>query len=98
MCASGRAIRANLPSIVFNYLTTESDRQDMRDAVRISREIAAQRPLGPYRGEELGPGPEVPRPRRQSSTRGFAKTRGERVSPLMHVFAMGPDGDPMRGD
>ena len=47
------------PSIVFNYLTTESDRQDMRDAVRITREIAAQRPLDPYRGEELGPGPDV---------------------------------------
>ena len=49
----------DLPSIVFNYLTTESDRQDMRDAVRLSREIAAQRPFDPYRGEELGPGPGV---------------------------------------
>ena len=48
------------PSIVFNYLTTESDRQDMRDAVRISREIAAQRPFEPYQGGELGPGPGVP--------------------------------------
>ena len=47
------------PSIVFNYLTTESDRQDMRDAVRISREIAVQRPLDPYRGEEIGPGPDA---------------------------------------
>ncbi len=47
------------PSIVFNYLTTESDRRDMRDAVRISREIAAQRPFDPYRGEEIGPGPGV---------------------------------------
>ena len=49
----------DVPSIVFNYLTTESDRQDMRDAVRLSREIAAQRPFDPYRGEELGPGPGV---------------------------------------
>ena len=49
----------DLPSIVFNYLTTESDRQDMRDAVRLSREIAAQRPFDPYRGEEIGPGPGV---------------------------------------
>ena len=47
------------PAIVFNYLTTESDRQDMRDAVRVSREIAAQRPIEPYRGEEIGPGPGV---------------------------------------
>ena len=47
------------PSIVFNYLTTESDRQDMRDAVRVSREIAAQRPFEPFRGEEIGPGPGV---------------------------------------
>ena len=48
------------PSIVFNYLTTESDRRDMRDAVRVSREIAAQRPFAPYRGEEIAPGPGVP--------------------------------------
>ena len=47
------------PSIAFNYLTTESDRRDMRDAVRLSREIAAQRPFDPYRGEEIGPGPGV---------------------------------------
>ena len=47
------------PSIVFNYLTTESDRQDMRDAVRLSREIAAQRPFDPYCGEEIAPGPGV---------------------------------------
>ena len=47
------------PSIVFNYLTTESDRQDMRDAVRLSRELVAQRPFDPYRGEEIGPGPGV---------------------------------------
>ena len=47
------------PSLVFNYLTTEFDRRDMRDAVRLSREIAAQRPFDPYRGEEIGPGPGV---------------------------------------
>ena len=47
------------PSIAFNYLTTESDRQDMRDAVRLSREIAAQPPFDPYRGEEIGPGPGI---------------------------------------
>ena len=44
------------PSILFNYLTTGSDRRDMRDAVRLAREIAAQRPFDPYRGEELAPG------------------------------------------
>ena len=47
------------PSIVFNYLTTESDRRDMRDAVRLSREIAAQPPFAPYCGGEIGPGPGV---------------------------------------
>ena len=47
------------PSIVFNYLATESDRQDMRDAVRVSREIAARRPFEPFRGEEIAPGPGV---------------------------------------
>ena len=31
----------------------------MRDAVRLSREIAAQPPLAPYCGGEIGPGPGV---------------------------------------
>jgi choline dehydrogenase len=47
------------PRIQPNYLATELDRAEMRDAVKLTREIFAQAPFDPYRGVELQPGPEV---------------------------------------
>jgi len=44
------------PEIRFNYLATEQDRREMRDAVRLTREIFAQKAFDPYRGAELAPG------------------------------------------
>ena len=80
------------PSIVFNYLTTESDRQDMRDAVRISREIAAQHPFDPYRGEEIGPGPGVPD--RDDAIDAWVRRHAESAYHPSCTCAMGPAGDP----
>jgi choline dehydrogenase len=50
---------ADAPRIVFNYLSTEGDRQEFRDAIRLTREIFAQKAFDPYRGAELSPGPSV---------------------------------------
>ncbi len=47
------------PSICFNYLSHPQDRTDLRNAVRLTREILAQAALTPYRGEELYPGAAV---------------------------------------
>jgi len=47
------------PRILFNYLATEGDRQEFRDAIRLTREIFAQQAFDPYRGAELSPGPAV---------------------------------------
>lgn len=44
------------PSILFNYMSTEQDWQEFRDAIRITREIMNQPALDPYRGRELSPG------------------------------------------
>jgi choline dehydrogenase len=44
------------PSILFNYMQTEGDRQEMRTAVRLTREIFAQKAFDPYRGPEVAPG------------------------------------------
>jgi len=46
------------PSMVFNHLSCENDRQEFRDGVRITRELLAQPALAPYRGVELAPGPD----------------------------------------
>lgn len=47
------------PSIVFNYISTERDRQDWRDCIRLTREILSQPSMDAFRGEEIQPGIEV---------------------------------------
>ncbi|MBN3218530.1 choline dehydrogenase [Pectobacterium polaris] len=47
------------PSILFNYMSTDQDWQEFRDAIRITREIMAQPALDKYRGREISPGLEV---------------------------------------
>jgi choline dehydrogenase len=50
---------AAAPSICFNYLADPQDREDLRTAVRLTREILAQSALSPHRGEELNPGAAI---------------------------------------
>ncbi|MFI5019804.1 MAG: choline dehydrogenase, partial [Dongiales bacterium] len=47
------------PAIRFNYMADPADRADMRQGVKLLREVLAQKALDPYRGAEIFPGPEV---------------------------------------
>ncbi len=47
------------PAIRFNYMQDPRDREDMRQGVRLVREVLAQKAMDPYRGEELSPGPNA---------------------------------------
>ncbi|MDK9736869.1 choline dehydrogenase [Vibrio sp. D404a] len=47
------------PDIIFNYISTEQDRQDWRDCIRLTREILAQPAMDKFRGEEIQPGADV---------------------------------------
>jgi choline dehydrogenase len=47
------------PSILFNYLKSQRDRDDFRRSLALIREILSQNALDPYRGDELFPGPDV---------------------------------------
>ncbi len=47
------------PSILFNYLERESDREGFRQCVRLTRDIMSQAAMDPYRGEEIQPGEAV---------------------------------------
>jgi len=47
------------PSILFNYMSTDKDWQEFRDAIRLTREIIAQPAMDEFRGRELAPGPDV---------------------------------------
>ncbi len=47
------------PRILFNYLSTEQERRDWVDAIRVTRRIMTQPAFDPFRGEELAPGEAV---------------------------------------
>ncbi len=47
------------PSILFNYLQQESDREGFRQCVRLTRDIINQSAMDPYRGIEIQPGASV---------------------------------------
>ena len=47
------------PLLQPNYLSTDGDREEMRDSVKLTREIFAQKAFDPYRGAEVAPGPDV---------------------------------------
>ena len=46
------------PTIVANYLATETDRRCIVDGLRLARRLAATEPLQPYIAEEIEPGPD----------------------------------------
>jgi choline dehydrogenase len=74
------------PSILFNYMATEGDRQEMRDAVRLTREIFAQPAFDPFRGAELAPGPDV---QSDADIDAFVRAKGESAYHPACTCAMG---------
>ena len=47
------------PKLRFNYLSTEQDRREWVESVRIARNILNQDGMAPFNGGEISPGPEV---------------------------------------
>ncbi len=47
------------PAVLFNYLSTERDRREWIEAVRLTRHILNQPAFEPYNGGEISPGPSV---------------------------------------
>jgi choline dehydrogenase len=47
------------PALRFNYLSTEQDRREWVEAIRIARDILEQPALKPFSGGEISPGPSV---------------------------------------
>ncbi|MBO2450092.1 choline dehydrogenase [Actinomadura barringtoniae] len=47
------------PALRFNYLSTEQDRREWVEAIRIARDILGQPALDPYNGGEISPGDSV---------------------------------------
>jgi choline dehydrogenase len=79
------------PSILFNYMATEGDRQEMRAAVRLTRELFAQRAFDPYLGPELAPGAGV---ESDAEIDAFVRARAESAYHPCGTCKMGPESDP----
>ncbi|MET8565995.1 choline dehydrogenase [Streptomyces flaveolus] len=47
------------PALRFNYLSTEQDRREWVEAIRVARNILGQPALAPYNDGEISPGPAV---------------------------------------
>jgi len=80
------------PRIEFNYISTEQDRQDWRDCIRLTREILMQPAMDSFRGEEIQPGVDV------TSDEAIDQWVKENVESAYHPSCsckMGADDDPM---
>ena len=78
------------PSIVFNYLSTENDRQEVIDALRITRDILNQDAFKPYDAGEISPGPDV---RSDEDVLAWARQEGETEYHPTSTCTMGTDDD-----
>jgi choline dehydrogenase len=47
------------PALRFNYLSTEKDRREWVEAIRVARKILSQPAMDPFNGGETSPGPSV---------------------------------------
>jgi choline dehydrogenase len=80
------------PRILFNYISTEQDKQDWRDTIRLTREVLEQSALDMYRGEEIQPGINI------QSDKDIDQWVKENVESAYHpscTCKMGSDNDPM---
>ncbi|QIT57060.1 choline dehydrogenase [Aquisalimonas sp. 2447] len=79
------------PRILFNYMSTERDRYEMRQSIRLTREIMAQAPMDAFREEELSPGPEVTT---DAELDAFVRQHGESAYHPSCTCRMGTADDP----
>jgi choline dehydrogenase len=80
------------PKLVFNYLSHESDRADMRAAVRLTREIMNQPAFDPYRGREISPAAAV---RSDDEIDAFVRQNAETAYHPCGTCRIGRAADPM---
>jgi len=76
------------PRIQPNYLMEEQDRREFRDAVKLTREIFAQKAFDEYRGPEINPGPNV---KTDAEIDAFVRERGDSAYHPSCTCKMGTD-------
>ncbi|MGH6945729.1 MAG: choline dehydrogenase [Kiloniellales bacterium] len=79
------------PSILFNYLETEGDRREIRDGIKLTREIFAQKAFEPFRGGETAPGADA---KSDAEIDAFVRAHAESAYHPSCSCKMGADSDP----
>ncbi|CAM3933408.1 choline dehydrogenase [Alkalicoccus chagannorensis] len=80
------------PSMVYNYLSTEQDRQEWIEAIRITRHIMSQPAMKKYNGGEISPGPSV---QSEEEILDWVREDAETALHPSCTAKMGPKSDPM---
>ena len=80
------------PSILFNYLAHEADREGWLACVRLTREIIGQKAMDPYRGPEIEPGEATAS---DEDILEWVRNTGETAYHPSCTCKMGGDGDPL---
>ena len=76
------------PAIQFNYMQTEHDLKEMRDGIKIAREIFHQKAFDKYRGKEINPGINSSA---ESDLNEFIKNKGDTAYHPSCTCKMGKD-------
>ncbi len=80
------------PKILFNYMSQDSDWEDFRTTIRLTREIFGQAPLAPYVKSEIQPGAAV---QSDDDLNAFIKEHVESAYHPCGTSRMGRRDDPM---
>jgi choline dehydrogenase len=80
------------PKVLFNYMSHEDDRIEMRACVRLTREIFGQHAFDAYRGEELQPGKDIVS---DEAIDAFVRQKAESAYHPCGTCKMGDPADPM---
>lgn len=78
------------PRILFNYMSTEQDRKEMRAGIRLTREIFDQKAFDAFRGRPLAPGPNV---RTDAEIDAFVRAHAESALHPSCTCRMGTDDE-----
>ncbi|PYD50512.1 choline dehydrogenase [Komagataeibacter saccharivorans] len=80
------------PRIFFNYMSHPEDWEDMRNCIRLTREIFAQPAFDPYRGKEIQPGAQCQTDEQMND---FIRDKVESALHPSCTCKMGRSDDPM---
>ncbi|WP_194435564.1 choline dehydrogenase [Vibrio fluminensis] len=80
------------PRIEFNYISTDQDKQDWRDCIRLTREILLQPAMDAFRGEEIQPGVDI---NSDDAIDAWVKQNVESAYHPSCTCKMGADDDPL---